>query len=240
MKRLLLISNSTSHGSGYLDHCEKQIRHFLGEDTNQVLFVPYAQADMDIYAEKARLRFEMMDIPLVSIHALDEPAKKVREASAIFIGGGNTFLLLKRLYDNGLMDPIREAVKRGARYMGTSAGSNVACPTIQTTNDMPIVHPPSLYALNLVPFDLNPHYVDPDPDSIHMGETRIERIKQFHELNDIPVVGLREGSSLLIEDRSIFLRGPTGAKIFIKDQEPKDFAPQSNLSFLMNGSRKDL
>ena len=232
MKRLLLISNSSSHGGGYLDHCAEEVQDFLG-DINRVLFVPYALHDHDGYAATARPRFERMGYGLDSLHDAEDPRRAVESAEAVFIGGGNTFRLLNRLYELDLIAPIRERVERGAPYMGTSAGSNVACVTIKTTNDMPIVQPTSFDALDLVPFNINPHYLDPDPGSTHMGETREKRIEEFHEENTPIVVGLREGSMLRIEGPSVVLKGSTGARVFREGREPEEYAPGSRLDFLL-------
>jgi dipeptidase E len=230
--RLLLISNSTLHGSGYLDHAESEIRDFLG-DAKRVLFVPYALHDMDKYAAQARKRFAKMGYELDSIHASNEPASAVRETEAVFIGGGNTFRLLKRLYDNDLLAVIRERVREGMLYIGSSAGSNVAAPTIRTTNDMPIVQPPSFDALGLVSFQINPHYLDADPNSTHKGETREERLIQFLEENKTPVVGLREGAMLRIENGKTLLKGSAGARIFRRGHEPVETLPGNYLDELV-------
>ena len=223
-RRLLLISNSTLHGSGYLDHAESEIRSFLG-DAKRVLFVPYALFDRDKYAGNARQRFQKMGYELTSVHTAEHPVTAVNETDAVFIGGGNTFRLLKALYEFDLIEAIRKRVSNGMPYIGSSAGSNVAAPTIKTTNDMPIVQPPSFNALGLVSFQINPHYLDPDPDSKHMGETREERIVQFLEENDTPVVGLREGAMLRIENGETILRGSTGARIFRKGMQPIEILP---------------
>ena len=228
-KRLLLISNSTLHGSGYLDHADPEIRSFLG-DAKRVLFVPFALHDRDRYASTAQQRFEKMGYELWSVHTAIDPAKAVNETDAVFIGGGNTFRLLKALYDFDLLDPIRKRVEAGMPYIGSSAGSNVAAPTIKTTNDMPIVQPPSFDALGLVPFQINPHYLDPDPNSKHMGETREERLLQFLEENDTPVIGLREGAMLRMENGETILRGSSGARIFRKGLEPVEVVPGAQLN----------
>ena len=217
-KRVLLISNSTLYGSGYLDHAETEIRSFLG-DIKRVLFVPFALFDRDKYAATAQQRFQKMGYELTSIHTATDPIATLNETDAVFIGGGNTFRLLKALYDFNLLDPIRNRVSDGMPYIGSSAGSNVAAPTIKTTNDMPIVQPPSFKALGLVSFQINPHYLDPDPNSRHMGETREERIIQFLEENDTTVVGLREGAILRIENGETILRGTSGARIFRRGME---------------------
>ena len=229
MKRILLISNSTLYGSGYLDHAETEIRSFLG-DVQRVLFVPFALHDRDSYTATAQKRFETMGYELSSVHNAPDPKQAVNDTDAVFIGGGNTFRLLKALYDFELLDPIRERATAGMPYIGSSAGSNVAGPTIKTTNDMPIVEPPSFNALGLVPFQLNPHYLDPNPNSKHMGETREERLRQFLEENDTPVAGLREGAMLRIENNEIILRGSTGARIFRRGFDPVETLPGANLN----------
>lgn len=197
-KRLLLISNSTSHGGGYLDHCEAEMRDFLGP-AGRVLFLPFALHDREAYAATARERLKRMGYECDSLHDAPDAVSAIEAAEAFFAGGGNTFRLLKALQEGGLIAPLRRRVESGVPYIGTSAGSNVACLTIKTTNDMPIVQPPSFDALALVPFNVNPHYLDPDPASTHQGETREARIREFHEENDPPVVGLREGALLRIE-----------------------------------------
>jgi dipeptidase E len=226
--RVLLISNSTLHGSGYLDHAEAEIRSFLG-DLQRVLFVPYALFDRDKYAATAQQRFQKMGYELTSAHMAMDPARAVNRADAVFIGGGNTFRLLKALYEFDLIDAIRQRVSNGMPYIGSSAGSNVAAPTIKTTNDMPIVQPPSFNALDLVSFQINPHYLDPDPNSKHMGETREERIIQFLEENETPVVGLREGAMLRVENGETNLRGSSGARIFRRGMEPMEILPGARL-----------
>lgn len=227
-KRVLLISNSTLHGSGYLDHAETEIRDFLGK-IERVLFVPFALHDRDAYAKRTRERFASLGYDLESIHQASDMQQAVRNAEAIFIGGGNTFRLMKALYDSDLLSVIRERVESGMPYMGSSAGSNVAAPTIRTTNDMPIVEAPSLNALGLVPFQINPHYLDPDPNTTHMGETREERILQFLEENDTPVVGLREGAMVRVVEGSYLLKGSTGARIFRKGRQAVEVGPGTRL-----------
>ncbi|HSS20397.1 MAG TPA: dipeptidase PepE [Pyrinomonadaceae bacterium] len=230
-RRVLLISNSTLYGSGYLDHAEAEIRNFLG-NTQRALFVPYALYDRDAYASMARERFQKMGYDLTSLHTSANPQQTVENTEAIFIGGGNTFRLLKALYDFGVIDPIRRRVNSGMPYIGSSAGSNVAGPTIKTTKDMPIVQPPSFDALGLVPFQISPHFLDPDPNSTHMGETQEERILQFLEENDTPVAGLREGAILRVENGSTTLKGSTGARIFRKSLDPVERLPGEQLDDL--------
>lgn len=234
-KHVLLISNSTLHGSGYLDHAETEIRSFLG-DLKRVLFVPYALHDRDAYSSTARERFQRMGYDLTSIHTAPDARQAVNDTDAIFIGGGNTFRLLKCLYDFDVLKTIQLRVAGGMPYIGSSAGSNVAAPTIRTTNDMPIVQPPSFDALGLVPFQINPHYLDADPNSKHMGETREERIRQFLEENETPVVGLREGAMLSVENGKIILKGSSGARIFRKGHEPVETLPGAQLDEFLTGA----
>lgn len=229
--RVLLISNSTLYGSGYLDHAEGEIRDFLGNVT-RVLFIPYALFDRDAYANQAGERFSRMGYQFASIHTAADAVAAVNDADAIFVGGGNTFRLLKALYDNKILYPIRERVAGGMPYVGSSAGSNVAGPTIKTTKDMPIVQPPSFDALGLVPFQISPHFQDPDPNSTHMGETQEERILQFLEENDTPVAGLREGAIVRVEDGKTILKGSSGARIFRKGFEPLEIVPGAILDAL--------
>jgi len=230
-KRVLLISNSTLYGSGYLDHAAAEIRDFLG-DLKRVLFVPFALYDRDAYAATAKDRFNRLGYDLTSIHNAPNPVKAVNDTEAVFIGGGNTFRLLKCLYDFNLLEPIRRRVLDGMPYVGSSAGSNVAGPTIKTTKDMPIVQPPSFDALGLVPFQISPHFQDPDPNSTHMGETQEERILQFLEENDTTVAGLREGAMVRVENATTTLKGSSGARIFRKGQAPVERAPLSLLDDL--------
>jgi dipeptidase E len=223
--RLLLISSSTVHGYDYLEQPEPFIRKLLG-DRRAVAFVPFALQDRAAYTAKVRERLVPMGHEVTEVRG---PAE-IDSAEAIFVGGGNTFRLLKTLYELGLLGPIRDRVRRGVPYIGSSAGTNVATPSIRTTNDMPIVYPPSFDALGLVSFQINPHYLDPDPSSTHKGETREERIREFHEENDTAVVGLREGSALEIEDEQVTLVGERPARIFRRGQQPYEVAPGSTLS----------
>ena len=231
-KRVLLISNSTLYGSGYLDHAENEIRSFLGS-VKGVLFVPFALYDRDGYTATARERFQKMGYSLESIHTAADAQQAVNDAEAIFIGGGNTFRLLKALYDSGVLQLIRRRAVEGMPYIGSSAGANVAGPTIKTTKDMPIVQPPSFDALGLVPFQISPHFLDPDPNSTHMGETQEERILQFLEENDTPVVGLREGAIVRVENGSHILKGSSGARIFRRAHNPVETRPGEKLDHLI-------
>jgi dipeptidase E len=230
--RLLLISNSTMHGRGYFDHVAEELCDFLGE-IRSILFVPYALNDRDGYAAKVAGRFKELGLEVTSIHAASDPAEAVRNAEALFIGGGNTFRLLNTLYEHDLLRPIRERVSGGMPYVGSSAGTNVATLSIKTTNDMPIVQPPSFEALGLVPFNINPHFLDTDPSSTHMGETREQRIREFHEMNEVPVLGLREGAWLRREGEDLTLKGTTGARLFLRGLEPAELESGASLSDLL-------
>lgn len=231
-RKLLLISNSTMYGKEYLYHCAEEIVDFLGEN-KEVLFIPYALSDWNEYESIAKKQFEKWSLRLTSIHRYKNPRKEVAQAESLFIGGGNTFRLLHLLYQNNLIPIIKNKALNGMSYIGASAGSNIACPTIQTTNDMPIVQPSTFKALGLVPFQINPHYIDADPHSKHKGETRDKRINEFHEENNTIVIGLREGAFLRIENNKISLKGATGAKIFKKGKQPIEYASKSSLDFLL-------
>ncbi len=235
-KRLLLISNSTLHGTGYLDHCALEIGGFLGKGIEQVLFVPHARPSgitCDEYAEKVRKRFATMGYDVTSLHKTKDAKRAIRKAEAIFIGGGNTWELQGELYRLQIVEDIRARVNGGAPYIGTSAGANVACPTIMNTNDMPIRQVPSLKALQLVPFQINPHYLDPDPNSRHQGETRETRLNEYLVFNKRPVVGMREGAMLYVNDDHVMLKGSTGVRIFERRREPTEHMPVKYLDFLL-------
>ena len=232
MKRVLLISNSTLYGSGYLDHAESEIRDFLGA-VRRIAFIPFAAYERGKYTAQARARFERMNCELMSLHDVSNPRREVESADAIFVGGGNTFRLLKGLYDFDLLEPIRRVVAEGTPYIGSSAGSIVAGPSLRTTKDMPVVEPPSFEALGLVAFQISPHYLDPDPSSKHMGETQEERILQFLEENEAPVAGLREGAMLRVEGERVTLRGSAGARLFRRGEQPVEVLPGAEVSELL-------
>jgi len=232
MKRLLLISTSAVFGTRYLEHAFQELQSVL-EGVRRVLFIPYALKDHDGYAQKAAAAFEEIGVGLDSLHAAQDRRAAVEQAEAIFCGGGNTFRLLDTLYREELIEPIRRRALAGMPYTGASAGSNLAGPTIRTTNDMPIVQPPSFDALGLVPFQINPHYLDPPTGSTHMGETRETRIREFHEENATPVVGLREGAMLRVDGESVELRGHAGARIFRRGAEPVEVAPATRIDPLL-------
>ena len=231
--RLLLISTSTVHGTAFLEHAFEELRDFLGR-TSRVLFLPYALKDHQAYAARVRAAFESIGFRLDSLHEAPSPADALERAEAVFTGGGNTFRLLETLYHLDLVHILRRRALEGMPYSGASAGSNLACPTIRTTNDMPIVEPPTLDALGLVSFQINPHYVDPDPGSTHMAETRETRIREFHEENATPVVGLREGAMLRVDGDSVLLKGIAGARIFRRGQEPIEILPVARLEPFLN------
>jgi dipeptidase E len=233
-RRILLISNSTVYGRGYLDHVEEQIKSFLGYAT-KILFFPFALHDRDAYAAKAKARFAAMGYSLETAHAVPDAREAIEQTDAIFVGGGNTFRLLKALQDLDLLDSIRRKVNGGAPYIGSSAGSNVAGPTIKTTKDMPIVQPRSFDSLGLVPFQISPHFQDSDPNSKHMGETQEERILQFLEENQTPVIGIREGTWLVCEKGVVTLKGDAGARIFRRCEAPVEAKPGDNIVDLVGG-----
>lgn len=223
---LLLISSSNVFGSGYLDHAAEAIRSILASrGARQVLFVPYALHDQKAYTGRARERFASLGLALDSISEVSDPAAAVAQAEALFVGGGNTFRLLNLLQRFELLEPIRRRVAGGMPYVGSSAGSIVACPSLKTTKDMPIVEPDSFQSLGLVSFQISPHYLDPDPSSRLMGETQEERILQFLEENEAPVAGLREGAMLRVEGPSVVLKGLAGARIFRRGHEPLEMRP---------------
>ncbi|XP_060684070.1 alpha-aspartyl dipeptidase-like [Hemiscyllium ocellatum] len=237
-RRALLVSNSTMYGGSYLEHCQEQIVNFFGDKVKRILFIPYALHDRDAYAKKARCKFESLGYGLDSIHEVPDPVGAVQKAQGIFVGGGNTFRLLKVLYDNKLVSEIhRRVFQDGIPYLGSSAGTNVGTVSINTTNDMPIVYPPSFKGIGLVPFNINPHYLDEDPNNQHMGETRAKRIEQYHEEPDTPpVMGLREGSMLLVEGDKATLLGTTGARLFIRGEKATEHDPGADFSFLLTDS----
>jgi len=235
LPELLLLSTSTVHGSRFLEYAESDIRNFLsGRPT--VLFVPYARPGgmtHDAYTDLVRGRFRDLGHDVAGLHEFDDPEAAVRAAEAVFVGGGNTFVLLKKLYELGVLDALRERAQAGMPYMGSSAGSNLAGRTIGTTNDMPIVEPPSFRALALVPFNINPHYLDPDPASKHMGETRETRIAEFHHFNEQPVLGLREGAMLRVRDGNARVEGKRGGRLFRPGREAMEIESGTDVSYLL-------
>lgn len=238
--RLLLLSNSRNVGQGYLEHADGAIRAFLGSRVKTALFIPYAavRVGYDDFATMAGTRFREMGYDLQPIHRVRSARAAVLKAEAIVVGGGNTFHLLKLLHEKGLVSAIRSRVRTGVPYIGWSAGSNVACPTMRTTNDMPIVEPPSLNATGLVPFQINPHYLDVHPAG-HGGETREERLLEFIVANPgVHVVGLREGSILRVEGKHLTLLGEKSARIFLKGRAPWEVSPTASLAFLTKARKR--
>ena len=232
MKNLIIASTSTVYGGSYLDYLTDEVSE-LFKDTAEIVFIPFARpggVSHDEYTEKAAQAFQKLNKNLVGLHTSDNPIETLNAAKGIFTGGGNTFVLVNALYKLELMQPLREAIFNGVPYLGTSAGSNICGVSMQTTNDMPIVYPPSFKTLGVIPFNLNPHYLDPDPDSHHMGETRETRIMEFHTQNTIPVVGLREGSWLRVEGENIILKGKLDARIFEQDSVPYEVKTGTSLS----------
>jgi dipeptidase E len=231
---LLLLSNSALHGRPFLEHALGAIEEFLA-GRRTVHFTPFALADHDGYTARIAAALAPLGVTVKGLHREPDAAAAVMEADVLFVGGGNTFRLLRSVQQRGLIDPVRRRVAAGElSYMGSSAGTNHACPTIRTTNDMPIVEPDSFEAFALIPFQINPHYQDPDPASTHMGETREERIAQFLEENDVPVLGIREGSWLRRRDRTLSLHGATGAVLFRRDARPEALPDGADLSFLLD------
>jgi dipeptidase E len=216
--RLLLISSSNVHGFGLLDHAEEELR---ATGVKRIAFVPFALADRAAYTARIAARLSRMSISVKQLTS----AVDLDDVDGLFVGGGNTFRLLKSLYDLELLEAIRARVRDGLVYIGSSAGTNITAPTIRTTNDMPIVEPPSFSALGLVPFQINPHYLDPDPSSTHRGETREERLLQYLEENETPVIGLRERSLLRVVDGVTTLVGPLSARVFQRGIAPWEMAP---------------
>ena len=234
MKNLIIASTSTLHGGDYLDYLLPTLKtHF--ENCNSIIFIPYARpggVSHEIYTEKVRAVFANLKIEVKGLHEFENPIQAIQEAEGIFTGGGNTFLLVFQLYKNNVMEILSETLKQGIPYLGTSAGSNITGLTMQTTNDMPIIYPPSFQTLGMIPFNLNPHYLDADIQSKHMGETRETRIKEFHAFNSVPVLGLREGSWLEVKGDKITLKGELTARLFKQNQLPEELENESDLSFL--------
>lgn len=232
MKRLLLISSSKTHGTGFLEHAETAIREHL-TGVKRITFIPFALAKRDAYARLAENAFRGFGFELQSLHQTDDPAAMLSDAEAVFTGGGNTFRLLKTLYEKNVMEVLRRRVEDGMPYMGSSAGTNITCPTIRTTNDMPIVEPPSFQALNLIPFQINPHYLDADPNSTHQGETRATRLAEYLEENPTPVLGIREGCWLRIRGDQGTVEGSHGAVLFQRLQPQQEMRSGDCLNDLL-------
>jgi dipeptidase E len=233
-KNLIIASTSTLYGGGYLEYLMPELeKHFSG--CQSVLFVPYARPggiSHDDYTARVKTAFAAIGKIVTGLHEYENPVEAIEKAEAIFTGGGNTFLLVTQLYKNKVMMTLTDVVKNGTPYLGSSAGSNITGLTMQTTNDMPIIYPPDFRTLGLIPFNLNPHFIDADEQSKHMGETRETRIKEFHHFNSIPVLGLREGSWLDVKGDKITLKGELSARLFRQGKEAEEFESGSDLSWI--------
>lgn len=233
MKKMIIASTSTIHGSDYLEYILPELKVFF-KGINQILFIPYARPSgitYDEYSVIAQKAFAKINIKVKGIHQFENPIDALEKSKAIFVGGGNTFELVNKLYINELILVIRKVVESGTKYFGTSAGSNICGQTMRTTNDMPITYPPSFDTLGLINFNINPHYLDPDLNSTHKGETRETRIKEFHIYNNTPVLGLREGSWLLVDDDKITLKGNLTARLFQQNQKPVELPSDVEFTF---------
>jgi dipeptidase E len=235
MKQLLIASTSTVHGKGYLEYILPELSSFF-KGVNEILFIPFARPSgitHDEYTKKAKIAFEKININVRGLHEFDNKIEALNSCKGIFTGGGNTFLLVKQLYDTKVFSTLKNVVENGVPYFGTSAGSNITGVTMENTNDMPIIYPPSFKTLGFINFNLNPHYLDPDPNSKHMGETRETRINEFHKVKDIPVLGLREGSWLAVKGTKVVLKGDLNARLFQANKKPVELPPLTDLSYLM-------
>jgi dipeptidase E len=234
MKNIIIASTSTLHGGNYLEYLLPELQSFFS-NVKQLLFIPYARPSgisHDDYTKKVSEAFDKINILVKGIHEFENPVEAIENAEGIFTGGGNTFLLVSQLYKNNVIDALEKVVKNGTPYLGTSAGSNICGLTMNTTNDMPIVYPPSFRTLGFVSFNINPHYLDPIEGSTHMGETRETRINEFHHFNPQPVVGLREGSWLEVKGDSVKLKGTLTARIFKRNEKPIEVESETELNDL--------
>jgi len=232
-KNLIIASTSTVYGSGYLEYLLQRLET-LFENSDTILFIPYARPGgitHDAYTEIAQKAFLKINKKVVGLHTFENPLEAVKNAKGIFTGGGNTFVLVNELYKTRVMPVLRTALHNGTPYLGTSAGSNICGLTMQTTNDMPIAYPPSFKTLGIMPFNINPHYLDPIEGNTHMGETRETRIKEYHAHNAVPVIGLREGSWLEVQNKEIRLSGTLSARVFEKHKTPYEIESGSVLEF---------
>jgi dipeptidase E len=231
---LLLLSSSGVHGYPPFSFALDALADIM-RGARTLHFAPFAITDHDYYTVRVGELLAPLGVPVVGLHSVPDARAAIEDAEVLFIGGGNTFRLLRSLQQQGLIEPIRRRVLAGQlRFIGSSAGTNMACPSLRTTNDMPVVQPSSFEAIGLVPFQINPHYQDADPDSTHRGETREQRILEFIEENDVAVVGLREGCWLRRRGASLTLDGLTGGRLFRRGEEPQEFAPGADLSWLLD------
>ncbi|WP_436490879.1 dipeptidase PepE [Chitinophaga sp. ARDCPP14] len=234
MRHFILASTSTLFGENYLAYLQPAIKA-LYAGVEEIVFIPFARPggiSHDDYTSRAAAAFEEPGIRVRGLHTFEDPAAAIKNAKGFFTGGGNTFLLVKQLHEQGMMQVLRDAVNNGAPYLGCSAGSNIGGVTMQNTNDMPIVYPPSFETMGLIPFNLNPHYLDPLPGSQHMGETRETRIKEYHTQNTTPVLGLREGSWIYAHGDTLTLKGTLSARIFEAGKDPYELPAGSSLVHL--------
>ncbi|WP_426095958.1 dipeptidase PepE [Flavobacterium sp. DSR2-3-3] len=234
MKNILIASTSTLANENYLEYLLPELQlHF--QNCNTILFIPYARPggiSHEEYTTMVSLAFAKINKKVIGIHEFEDAVQVIKNAEGIFTGGGNTFVLVSQLHKNNVMEILSEVVKNGTPYLGTSAGSNICGLTMQTTNDMPIVYPPSFKTLGLIPFNLNPHYLDPDTSFKHMGETRETRIMEYHAFNTVPVLGLREGSWLDVKGDKIILKGNLTARLFRQNQEIEELETGTDLNFI--------
>ncbi|GAB3710848.1 dipeptidase PepE [Flavobacterium koreense] len=236
MKNLIIASTSTLHGGEYLEYLLPTLEnHFKNCDS--IIFIPFARPGgmtHDEYTERVAIAFSKINKKIIGLHTFKNPIEALENAEGIFTGGGNTFLLVTQLYENDVMQTLSNVIESGTPYLGSSAGSNITGISMQTTNDMPIIYPPSFKTLGAIPFNLNPHYLDANLQSKHMGETRETRIKEFHAFNTTPVLGLREGSWLDVKGEKILLKGNLTARLFRQNQVPEEVNPETDLAFLGN------
>lgn len=235
MKKLLIASTSTVHGKAYLEYILPELSDFY-KGVKEVLFIPYARPSglsHDEYTNRVKDAFDKININVKGIHEFDNAIDAVNNAKGIFTGGGNTFLLVSQLYSHKLISVIKNVVENGIPYFGTSAGSVITGITMQNTNDMPIIYPPSFNTLGLLNFNLNCHFLDPDPNSTHMGETRETRINEYHTINTTPVLGLREGSWLRVNGQKVILKGKLNARLFQQNKQAAELTPETDFGFLM-------
>ncbi len=236
MKNCIIASTSTVYGSGYLEYLQPELKLFF-QNTTKLIFIPYAQPSgitCDQYTQQVQKAFDFLNIEVIGIHTLSNPQEALLQAEGIFTGGGNTFRLVTSLYQNQLIDALRQAILNGVPYLGTSAGSNICGVSMQTTNDMPIIYPPSFNTLGILPFNINPHYLDPVPGSTHMGETRETRIKEFHSIHNLAVIGLREGSWIRVQGEKYVLQGELTARVFQAHTSPFEVKSGTDLGSIVN------
>lgn len=234
MKKMIVASTSTLFGEQYLEYLLPTIENHF-KNCDEIVFIPYAQPSgisYDNYTQIVKNVFLKINIVVKGIHEYENPIEAVENACGIFTGGGNTFLLVSKLYEKKIMSVLKKIIENGIPYLGTSAGSNIVGLTMQTTNDMPIIYPPSFNTLGVIPFNLNPHYLDANEHSKHMGETRETRLNEFHSFNNIPVIGLREGSWLEVKGGKIILKGKLTGRLFKPNESPEELDPETDLSFL--------